>query len=190
MATGPTPPGHDGLLGTLKQMNERIDNGIRNAGPANVVCVTRLDSDVSVGLVVDTQPVTEWKSTAETDKRGMYHYNNAGDTYWTIPFKGAFRVLVHSRWDTWAGVFDPNNPPPVSTSILLNGTDPSTNGITEATAYNMNGAKCCYNAICEDRVFARGDKLRVNFWSRYGGTVKATSLAAYTHVVIRYIGPE
>lgn len=185
MVVGPTPPGHDGLTGELNRLEKKIDNGIKTAGPNHVLCIAQLATDVSVPAVTDTRPVTQWKATAETDFRGMYHYNESGDTWWQIPFKGYWRVLVHTRWASQA-----TTATAASTTVLLNGTDPTTTAITEANGYNALNALCCYNAIVEDRVFAAGDKLRVNFWSRDGGTVNATSLAAFTHVVIRYLGTE
>lgn len=183
-------PGDTGLVDQLDGLQHQINELSRRSGQGTV-CVVRLAANVRVNAGADVRPITPWKSTAETDPTGMYHYNESGDTWWQLPNGGRWHILVYTRWARY-GVFNVNQPPCVSTSLLLNSSgmhSTLTYGIAESTAYNYD-VTTSYPLICEDRVFKRGDRLRVNFWSQYGGTVNAQQLQAFTHIVIRYLGGD
>lgn len=186
--TGPVPPGQGGLPGRLAELERRIQQ-LTQRGDHVPTCVVRLGANVGVGALGDVRPTTSWKSTAEVDTAGMYHYNQGGDTWWQLPNAGRFRIMVQSLWGPY-GVFDPTKPPVVATSVLLNsGTTgtPATYGIAQVTAFNPS-RDTAYPLVCEDRVFASADRIRINFWSQFGGTVLAQQLQTFTHVVIRYLG--
>lgn len=184
--TGPTPPGHGGLPGRLADQDRRIEELSRRStqGP---VCVVRLNANVSVAG--DVKPVTQWKPTAEVDTAGIYHYNESGDTYWEMPHGGRFHIMVLSLWAAY-GEFNANDPPTVATSVLLNSGTTGTPGsyaISQVSAFTPRW-DTAYPLVCEDRVLVSGDRIRINFWAHFYGTVMTQQLQAFTHVVIRYLG--
>lgn len=188
--TGPVPPGQGGLPGRLAELERRIQQLTQRRAQVPT-CVVRLGANVGVGAAADVRPTAAWKSVAEADTAGIYHYNESGDTWWQMPNAGRFRIMVQSLWGPY-GTFNPSLPPIVATSILLNsgptGT-PATYGIAQATAYNPD-RDTAYSLVCEDRVFATNDRIRINFWSQFGGTLLRQQLQTFTHVVIRYLGPD
>ncbi len=178
-------PGDSGLVARLDSLQHQINELTRRSASGST-CVVRLAANVGVPAGTDVSPITSWKSTAEADPAGLYHYNEDGDTYWQLPAGGRWHILVQSHWAAY-GAFDASRPPVVSTSLLCNGTVPGNVGVAEASAFNYN-INTIYPLVCEDQVFTTGDKLRVNFWSQYGGTVAYQQLQAFTHIVIRYLG--
>lgn len=181
-------PGQTGLVDQLDTLQHRINEVTRRSGQGPV-CVVRLGANVAVPAGADIRPIAQWKPTAEADPAGMYHYNESGDTWWQLPNGGRWHIAVQCHWAAY-GDFDATRPPVVSTSLLCNSTgthSPGDYGIAEATAFNYN-VNTIYPLVCEDRVFNQNDRLRVNFWSQYGGTVNAQQLQAFTHVVFRYLG--
>ena len=181
-------PGQTGLVDQLDTLQHRINELSRRSGQSPA-CVVRLAADVWVPDATNVRPITAWKPAAETDPTGMYHYNEGGDTWWQLPNGGRWHILVYTRWGRH-GAFNVNLPPCVSTSLVLNSSgthEPGTYGIAESTAYNYD-INTSYPLICEDRVFNQDDRIRINFWAQYGGTVNAQQLQAFTHVVFRYLG--
>jgi hypothetical protein len=187
------PPGHRGLTGELASLRTQVREVARRSDDAvRPRCVVRLTSSVAFGsgslnLVV----CQEWQATPEADNRGMWHYNaDPALCYVLLPCSGRFRITCAATWEAPGG-FDAANPNIVATSILLNGTDPVTAGIAETTAYHLPAFRTRYQVSCEDRVFTSGDKIRFNFFTRYGGvSLIPQSLAAYTHFTVAYQGPS
>ncbi|PKW15916.1 hypothetical protein [Saccharopolyspora spinosa] len=188
----PQPPGTGTLGEQFRQLGRRVDELSRNTG-SPPLCVVRLTTDVTAwdAESEDVVPITEWQSVPERDERGMWHYNDNGDSFVRLPCAGRYSITVASKWGRPSS-FNPDVPNCVSTSVLLNSrTDPVTNAIAEASAYMLPFASTCYDLHTEDRVLAAGDQLRINFWSRFASVrLLARSLAASTQLVVRYLGPR
>lgn len=187
------PPGQQGLVERLAALEHRIEELSRRGPQAgSPICVVRLGVDVTSWDYEskDVQPVTSW-AAATVDPRGMWRLNEGGQTFLRFPFTGRFSITVASKWAI-PGAYNPSVPNCVATAILVNGSNAPANGIAEETRYMLPYANTCYTLTCEDRVFTSGDTVKFNFWSRFANVrlLSRTLSGAYTHFVVRYLGPK
>lgn len=161
-----------------------------NIAPDSPQCLVQLATNVNVPAT-DTVPVTQWKSTAEIDPLGMYHYNQSGSTWIQIPFAGRWLVHAHSVWDKYTGGFNPDTIPSTLT-ILVNGSVAQESGNTLFTSVCSS-----YETILDRMVFSAGAKITFDYFSTVAATVlpagrfgtAATFTEDRTYVLVRYLGP-
>lgn len=184
----------DGLADRLDAQDKRLAELSRSGVRGSPLLIVRLAVNVATWNAdqINVVPVSAWSPTPEFDNRTMWRYNTGSGTYAELPCAGRFRIFVTTKWAAPGfETFDASRPNAVSTSILVNGTDPVANGVAETTAYMLPQATTAYEVTCEDRVFQHGDRIRVNFWSFYSKpTLLARALNTWTHLLVRYVGPE
>lgn len=185
----------DPLSGTLAKRLAAIESRLaelsRRGVRAAPVLAVSLGTDVATWdrEAKDVVPVAEWSATPEADNRGMWRHNTTDGTYAELPCPGRYRITVASHWQM-PNIYNPDVPNCLASSILLNGTSAPANGIAQTTAYQLPYSGTSYQTTSEDQLLRTGDRLRVNFWSRYGNAVLlAQTLASRTHLVVRYLGP-
>lgn len=179
------------LAGRLTAIEKRLAELSRRGARAAPVLAVSLGANVAAwdAESKDVVPVAEWRVAPEVDNRGLWRSNTAEGTYAELPCPGRYRITVASHWEM-PGIYNPDVPNCLATSILLNGTSAPANAIAQTTAYQLPYSSTSYQTTSEDRLLSTGDRLRVNFWSRFPNAVLlAQTLASRTHLVVRYLGP-
>lgn len=186
----------DPLSGTLANRLEAIERRLSELSRRGVRASPLLAVSLTTNVATwdreskDVIPVTSWRPTPEADNRGMWRYNTTDGTFAELPCPGRYRITVATHWEM-PGIYNPSVPNCLATSVLLNGTSAPANGIAQTTAYQLPYSGTSYQTTSEDRVLNTGDRLRINFWSRYANAVLlAQTLTAKTHLVVRYLGPS
>lgn len=165
-----------------------VDTGLNVRGESPV-CLQVLGNDLTMNAQTDYNTVVSWPIVANVDTHAMWKWNGGSGSYIQIPFAGRYLVHVHTVFGAF-GTYDPNLGVPLSNSIMVNGTSAAFIE-QEVTSQGFRFETGTFDNVMDHKVFAAGDKIYSNWWTRYGGQLRRFGTGNNrTYMMVRYLGPN